>query len=299
MIPILLFPLLAAMLVFLAGRGDTARDPRLTTFALGLLAIFPVLAMLMPKAGILPMSSPVGGAVEGFPWIGALVTVWLTGSFVMALRLGLAMRGIACWRTGSQRVGISEGVEIRCLPGLRGPVAAGVFRPVIFVPESWPSWPAVTREMVLAHEMNHHRRRDPLWRWIAEIACVVNGGNPLVIWMTRRLAVQCEFACDAAVVERGAGAGDYAKVLCDFAEERPVRCLALAMAERSSLESRVRRLISPGQRMSLAGLMSLVVLAMLVAGALASVGGKVNPNTAVPQREVDLRWSANPFPGER
>jgi hypothetical protein len=47
MIPLLLFPVLAAGVVWLAGRRDPARDPRLTTLSLCLLALFPLLMLLL------------------------------------------------------------------------------------------------------------------------------------------------------------------------------------------------------------------------------------------------------------
>ena len=47
----------AAVLVYLAGRRDSARDPRLTTVALVLLAAAPLLAGALPKIPLLPEAS--------------------------------------------------------------------------------------------------------------------------------------------------------------------------------------------------------------------------------------------------
>lgn len=298
MIEMLIFSGAAALLVFLAGRSDKARDPRLTTLALALLAVFPLLLAFMPKAEVLPQGA-ASVSIAPFQWMKWVVVAWCVGFFFTAIQLALTVRTISGWRKDSELIGKVEGVELRQLSRLKGPVAAGVFRPVIFVPDAWDSWSDETRRIVLAHEMTHHRRRDPLWRWVAEIACMVNGCNPLVFWMARRLAVQCEFACDATVLAKGVGAGDYARLLCDFAEQGLPRGPVLAMSDRSSLESRVRRLMAPGKRLSTIGFMMLVASTMALAGAVSSLQRKVQPDISIPGTEVDLRWSADPFPDEK
>jgi beta-lactamase regulating signal transducer with metallopeptidase domain len=181
---------------------------------------------------------------------------------------------------------------------MKSPVAAGVMRPVVFVPQGWSEWAAETRQMVLDHEMAHHRRHDPLWRWIAEIACAVHCYNPLVFWMRRRLTMQCEFACDSLVLRNGIVAADYARVLCDCAETKAIRGPMLAMAERSSLESRVIRMMKPTRPMGGVGLISLLALTIALAGILASWSPMKHAANPVSQEEVEMRWSASPFPGE-
>ena len=297
MIAILLFSAIAALLVFLAGRGDQARDPRLTVLVLVLLVVFPF-SVFLPKAAVVPVPLRVGES-SGFSWLNLALGLWLLGFLVASVRLGLSARGLAIWRKKSFKVAEVGGVEIRLLGGLRGPVAAGVIRPVIFVPPSWNEWSDDTRRMVLEHELAHHRRRDPLWRWVAEIACAVHGGNPLVIWISRRLTLQCEYACDAMVLNRGALPAEYACLLCEFAEERAPAGPALAMAVASTLESRVRRLMKPRDPTGTAMLAVLITLTLAFAGALASFGPAMHTSAPVPAGEVDLRWSADPFPGEK
>ncbi len=295
MTAILLFSAIAALLVFLAGRGDQARDPRLTVLTLVLLVVFP-LSVFLPKAAVVPISV-TSGATSGFPWLQVIFGLWMVGFLIASVRLGIAARGIALWRRRSVLDSEMAGVEIRRLEGLKSPVAAGVIRPVIFVPQDWNEWSGETRRIVLEHELAHHRRRDPLWRWIAEIACAVHGGNPLVLWISRRLTMQCEYACDAMVLKNGTRAGDYARLLCEFAEDRAPSGPVLAMAVASSLESRVRRLMKPKGNRGNAPLFVLVTLTMAFAGVLAMLGPSPREAAPVPAEEVELRWSANPFPG--
>jgi len=146
--------------------------------------------------------------------------------------------------------------------------------------------------------MAHHHRRDPLWRLLAEIARAIHWYHPLVHWMARRLEMQCEFACDAAVLQKGADVKSYAGVLCDFATNRPLPALALAMASAHSLESRVVRMLSPS---GVAGTSMLLVLACAGFGAaclLAIIGRGNGLPQGVSAEEVEIRWAANPFPAE-
>lgn len=296
MIGILLFSAIATLFVFLAGVGDKARDPRLTTLVLILLALFP-LSVFLPKVELVPLAT-AGGGFSGFPLGTVILGIWLTGTTVAAVRLLVSAVGIARWRERSVLICKIRNIELRQLRGLRGPVAAGVFRPVILVPPAWERWTVDTRRMVLEHELAHHRRRDPLWRWVSEIACVIHGGNPLVIWISRRLAMQCEFACDERVVRSGANSGDYARLLCDLADDRCPSGPVLAMAASSSLETRVQHLVSPPIPHGSASLVVLIGLTLVSAGAIALLGSGPGEATRASANEAELRWSANPFPGE-
>lgn len=290
----LFFSVIAAAAVWLAGRRDEARDPRLTLFALGLLAVFPILFFL-PKLALLPAADfkPVPPVVSNWlPWI------WAAGVAVALSRLAVALFLLMRWRRNSQRIELRGNVDLRLLPGLAGPVAAGLFRPVIFVPAAWHAWTPEVREAVLAHETKHHHRHDPLWRVIGAAACALHWFNPLVWWMARRLAEQCEFACDEALLADGMQAERYATVLCDLAASTRSPATALAMAHEGGLEARVRRMFSSAPRASGAALVALVILTAVTALALAVLKPAERPAApAISIDEIQLRLHANPFPG--
>jgi len=298
MIPVLTFSLIAALLVWLAGRRDAGRDPRLSILLLALLVVFPLMQAWMPKWVELSATDANAGAGGAWPWGKIIFAIWAAGFLVFAARLLLALRGLYRWRSRSILVERVDGVEVRALDDLQSPVAAGIFKPVVFVPGSWHEWPADCRDLVMEHEMAHHRRRDPLWRLLAETARAVHWYHPLVHWMARRLSMQCEFACDAAVLRKGANVKSYAGVLCDFATNHPAPPLALAMASAPSLESRVVRMLSPR---GVAGTSMLVTLACAGFGA-ACLLSMIHRGNTTPQgvsaEEVEIRWSANPFPAE-
>ncbi len=58
-----------------------------------------------------------------------------------------------------------------------------------------------TLRCVLAHEIAHVRRHDPLVRWIEWAACVSFWWNPVVWWARRNLRANEELCCDALALE--------------------------------------------------------------------------------------------------
>ena len=287
----------AAALVYLAGRRDQARDPRLTTVVLALSAAAPLLAATLPKLAILP--ADIHGAVGETGSLPACIGwIWLAGATAGLARLLLAAIGLQRWRALSHAIRHDHGIEVRMLPGLSSPVAAGVFRKTIFVPDFSIDWTAATWRMVLAHERGHHLRQDPLRRWIAGLAVAVYWFNPLVWWMARRLEFQCECACDARVLGQGEDARAYGDLLCDMASSARCGPHAIAMAQQSSLEQRVKRLIRPTESTNPWVLFGMTATLLVSAAFATLVGPKSPPPPAYGTREIETRWSANPFPGE-
>jgi hypothetical protein len=296
-VSILAFTVLAALAVWLAGRRDPARDPRLTTLVLVLLALVPLFPWL-PKLELLPAPGGGGGAVAA-PWW--LLPLWAAGAAWSLLRVARDGWRVALWRRHSTLLsatvpGAPAATELRLLPGLRSPAAAGILRPVVFVPAEWPRWSAAERDAVLAHEAAHLGNRDPLRRLLAALACALHWYNPLVHWIARRLEAQCEFAADERVLAVGHAAGDYARLLCDFAARGRSPVPALAMARRGRLEQRVRHLFDeqPPRRRVVLG--ALIVSTVITAVGLAILGPAA-PRQPVEPAEVRLRLSADPFPG--
>lgn len=294
MISTILFTFLAACLILLAGRKDQARDPRLTLFLLVLIAILPLMSLILPKVEIL-RTDETSYSENVFPVIQSLYAIWAIGCLFFLCRLILASVGLHRWRKHSNKIGIVEGVEIHAVKNLRGPVAAGVIQKMIFVPENWDSWPAENQKIVLDHELSHHRRRDPLWRLCAEIARAIHWYNPLIHWMVNRFTLQCEYACDESVLKLGANPKSYARLLCSIAEKQANAPLAPAMANPSSLQLRVSRMLVPANRSNVVLLILLATLATTAAGALSIVGNKA---PTITRQEIETRLNANPFPGE-
>lgn len=291
---VIVFSLVAAGLVWITGRNDKARDPRLTLWVLLLLACFPILSFL-PKVEVNGLPADPKIVTNWLPWI------WAGGAVLCSLRLLLALAQLIRWRHASTPVVdpafASHHPEIRILDGLRGPIAAGVFRPMILVPAAWNQWSESLRETVIAHETAHHRRRDPLWRTVAAITCTLHWFNPLAWWMSSRLADQCEFACDEQVVREGIDRRTYAIDLCEAAVISRAPATTLAMAHRSGLENRIKRLMTSPSSLSSRGIILASALACSCAFALAMVErGPSEWISTVPAEEIQIRLQANPFP---
>jgi beta-lactamase regulating signal transducer with metallopeptidase domain len=292
---VLLFSLAAATLVWLAGRRDAARDPRLTLVVLVLLGGFPLLSFL-PKIEV------AGLPETGVAWAAWLGWAWAAGAMLCSLRLVAALVQLTRWRRCSQPVDDPDFAghhpEIRILDGLNCPVAAGIIRPLILVPPAWHDWSPDLRKTVIAHESAHHARRDPLWRAVAAITCTLHWFNPLVWWMAARLAEQCEYACDERVVKNGSPAKNYARDLCDVASVCRAPATTLAMASHHGLEGRVRRMLAPPPAASSAGVWCFALFALTSAVVLAVIERK--PVDFIPALDTDdirTRLSADPFPG--
>ena len=293
----ILFSIIAAAVAWLVGRRDTAFAPRLTAAALALLLAIPVLSLL-PKFHILPpVSGTMPAEAAGGPDLWMIL--WLTGAGICGLRLTLAGLQLVRWRKSSRPVETlalgQRSIEVRTRAGLAGPHACGIFRPLILLPEASTHWPHRVRRMVIDHELAHHRRRDPLWRLIAEVACAIHWFNPLVWWLARHHAIQSEFACDAMVVLNGARADHYAEALCDLAVPSPAMTLAPSLNQASGLEQRVVRLMEPRTHFSPWLATGLAVLVLCIGTAMVLLRPIPGGETPTPT-EVHLRHTADPFP---
>lgn len=264
-------------------------------------------------------SSTISGS--GFHIGELLFALWLAGVTVVIgreafglVRLRQIVRGAdlieeASWieelELGKRELGISTPIELRWSDRL-GPCAAGWLRPVILLPRVASQWTREMRAQVLIHELAHFRGRD-LWVLVAvRFIAAVHWFNPFVAMLRRSLEAEREQACDAFVVQLRGDAVAYARSLLDLAatpsNPKLVPVLTLLPRKRSQIENRIRALLrndrstSPRRRW-LEGIFAGAAVILLVA---CSVTG---PATSKSQQdsmtaEVELRLSANPFPGE-
>lgn len=88
--------------------------------------------------------------------------------------------------------------EIRMCNEVAGPALAGVLRPVLLLPESAADLQPEELDAVLAHELAHLRRRDPLLHLLCSLLLVPVSFHPAASGMARRIRQTREMACDAA-----------------------------------------------------------------------------------------------------
>jgi hypothetical protein len=127
-----------------------------------------------------------------------------------------------------------QGVGVRVAPCI-GPVVIGFLRPEIVVPRWLFTRHADDQRLVVTHEGEHVRARDPLLLGFAWSVVVVMSWNPAVWYMLSRLRLAIELDCDARVLRGGAAPRSYGTLLIDVAQQASaLRLSALALADDSS-----------------------------------------------------------------
>ncbi len=71
---------------------------------------------------------------------------------------------------------------------------------------------------VIAHEMAHVQRRDPLVAMLAHVNRCLFWFHPVAWWLERALAAAAEHACDEAAVRTTGARETYAQTLLDMAQ---------------------------------------------------------------------------------
>jgi beta-lactamase regulating signal transducer with metallopeptidase domain len=204
--------------------------------------------------------------VESWSWRQRIVATWAVGAlFVFAswlravYELRLLKRNsaivdeddlIGLLAAVRRELGVTSRIELRVACEALPPMTWGVFRHVILLPAQVREWSLARRRLVLEHEMAHVKRRDGLGQVLSQSACILYWFNPLVWYSARRLHVECERACDDAVLRLGVEAADYADHLVGIARGLNsgfVRT-AFSMAHPSQLKSRVLAILDAGIR---------------------------------------------------
>ena len=233
-----------------------------------------------------------------------LGVAWLAGALVVLLPLGAGSTRL--WWMTRRRPPASPAWselarEVAESLGIRGPVALvrgerrampmawGLLRPAILLPDDAEDWPEERRRSVLTHELAHVQRRDCLTQALAHVACAVYWFHPLAWLAARRMRAERERACDDLVLRAGAAGPDYADHLLQMARGlRAARHPALAtvaMARPSQLEGRLLAILDPSverRAPTLPRLAAGVALAAALVVALAGVQPWSRPVEAAP-----------------
>ncbi len=204
---------------------------------------------------------PSAVMAAGLFWLAGATTaiVVLVLSLFRVARLSRAADAMANegWLTAVEalaaHLGMRQAPRLLVSRAVRTPMAGGLVRPTIFLPADAASWSAERRDVVLAHELSHLSRRDPLRHVAARLAVACYWFHPLAWVAASQATLAREQACDEAVLELGVRPSEYARVLLEIAESMasPVRAAAaLPMVERSTLETRVMAILDHDARPS-------------------------------------------------
>ncbi len=200
-----------------------------------------------------------------------LLLLWCGASLVLAL--GLLRAGISLRRRARDwRATVADGTPVLVAPDI-GPavVRLGGLRIVL------PTWalegePAA-RPLMLLHEQEHCRARDPDLLLGATLALVLAPWNVALWWQVRRLQLAVETDCDGRVMRAGADVHAYGALLLSVVARRARQPLLAATAfseTRSLLERRIHAMTTPRSRNPLvrAALASSVALLVVAVAAM-------------------------------
>jgi beta-lactamase regulating signal transducer with metallopeptidase domain len=203
-----------------------------------------------------PTNKVLPTSLSSFPWtaIAAALYLAIAALFLARFLVGLAFgrRLVRSAQTIDDPLVTREIVSrIRVAESelISVPVTMGALRPTILLPADWREWNDAKLNAVLAHELSHVARRDPLTQSLSLLHRAIFWFSPLAWFLDRRLADLAEQASDEAALSCGTDRRHYARILLDFFEAlhaSPGRVWwqGVSMAKAGQAEKRVERILS-------------------------------------------------------
>jgi HEAT repeat protein/beta-lactamase regulating signal transducer with metallopeptidase domain len=234
-------------------------------------------------------SVPAAGASssatrQSLPVRGIVVAVWAIVGLGLALGYA-ARRLILVGRIGDRRAvldgrliaeldqltrdaGLRRRPRLTCTTRISSPIALGVAE--ICLPESaLEELDLEQQRSMLAHELAHLARRDPVWLAFASVVERVLWIQPLNRLARRGIATSAEYLCDEWAVRRTGSGVALARCLAQVAEWIQASPLGVPVAgmaeERSLLVSRVEKLLAGRFESRPTRVLTLAAIAVVVA----------------------------------
>ena len=176
----------------------------------------------------------------------------------------------------------------RLVPGLGAcdrisvPITVGAFRPTILLPSDWQEWEPKKLDAVLAHELSHVERRDPLTQHATLLYRAIFWFNPLAWWLHRQIASLAEQASDEAALSDGADREHYARTLLDFFDNLRInsgriRWQGVSMARPGQAEKRLERILGWKGNIPMTRKRSLTIMILFLAVPIIYLAASVHP----------------------
>jgi beta-lactamase regulating signal transducer with metallopeptidase domain len=238
----------------------------------------------------------------------AALSLWAAGALLLLARLFtgliLARRVIRAATPVEDRIRPMRGLRVLESARVSVPLTAGIFRPVVLLPESWREWESERLRAVLAHERSHVERRDGLVRVAARLHRAMLWFSPVAWWLERHLAELAECASDDSAVAETMDRSAYAAIVLDFfrAGRKPLVMEGLAMAQGGSAERRIDRILVGGPIRARLRRTTRIAVLVLTAGSVVMVAALQNrpaapaPPGAPPAPAAAPKPSAMPEP---
>jgi len=220
---------------------------------------------------------------------------WMTGIAVMLARLAWQCIAIHQLKTEASEVidarwqrvftsireqyGLSSGIRMMKSTLAEVPMVVGWFAPVVLVPASaFTGLSQCQLKAVLAHELAHIRRHDPVINAIQSVVETLLFFHPAVWWLTARVRHEREHCCDDLAIENTGDPQTLARALVCLEAIRAKRSfptnLALA-ANGEPLMQRIQRILGQNTNRPRAGWRTATGLLLAGALSLAVIGQSV------------------------
>ncbi len=239
-----------------------------------------------PKRATPPVDlHPASVALDGRSW---LMLLHVLGTLVAASWISrglLAMRGtlrraseVPDGELRRRYVRLSEKLGLRRAPRLLlsheriGPAAFGVLRPAVILPDAVAQLESSALDAILAHELAHHRRRDPWINWVQLGLSAAWWFNPVLWVLNRQIRRVREDCCDDLLLTCDLTTGPaYCDTLLEAASRltsRPAAGVSLMFGEQlhpmgRRFERIMDRSLRRAPRLSLAGILLLTLIAIV------------------------------------
>jgi beta-lactamase regulating signal transducer with metallopeptidase domain len=142
---------------------------------------------------------------SGVGWCARLLLGWLAGTLLLLFRAAIAQSNYRARLRDALHIddATSRWPVLRACHTDIGPALIGAWHPRIVLPSDFDQrYDAVERELILAHESMHARRRDGWWNLCAQFALSLFWFHPLAWFGWNLFRHDQELACDAAVMGR-------------------------------------------------------------------------------------------------
>ena len=145
-------------------------------------------------------------------------------------------------------LGVRRRVMLRVSREHRSAVVLGFFRPVILLPVNTGVGEA---EHVLRHELAHVCRRDDWTNLVQQFIGAAFFFHPAIWWISRRISLEREIACDDQVLQSTGRPKTYALLLADLAGRLQPTVLAPGVStNQSQLKQRIDMILNPNRNTS-------------------------------------------------
>jgi bla regulator protein blaR1 len=237
--------------------------------------------------------------------IDLIVTIWLAGLFLFAIRL---LGGLFYLARIKRKISIvkdslwNNRIEILCrkinlkvrvslaeTTHTNVPVVIGYFKPVILFPFGLlTGLPQEHIEAILAHEIAHLKRYDLIINLFQSITETIFFYNPLVWWISNKIRIEREYCCDDIAINLCGDELVYAKALVNLESliESNMPLFAIPLFKnKNQLLRRIKRMLHKNENRN--SFKEKFATAIIFIGILITAVVFKNVNAETPSKEVN------------